>query len=147
MAVLNRYFQALCTDGCQVFARKVLWTVKDALEEIRAIERLSSRGNHINLVRILGHGRIPGFYYIDMEFCDGNLEDHIKGIHPHRFEPALNPIFSPMGIGSIGKDATIWDIMEQITSGICFIHTCGEVHRDLKPRNGTSVILAMWTEC
>lgn len=30
----------------------------------------------------------------------------------------------------------IWRIMEDITSGIAFIHFHKEVHRDLKPRNG-----------
>lgn len=116
------------------------------MEEIGAIERLSSKGKHNNIVVILGYGRIPGFYYIDMEVCDGNLEDYIKGIRPSTFEAALNPLFSHMGIDRVGKDATVWDVMEQITSGICFIHACGEVHRDLKPRNGTLVTLSV-TEC
>ena len=128
------------TDEYQSFARKLLWQVVDALEEIRAIERLSTHGNHINLVAILDHGRIAGFYYIDMEICNGNLEDYIQGIRSDRFEAALNPLFSDKGIRQIGEIATIWDIMEQIACGLCFIHGCREVHRDLKPRNGTSMV-------
>jgi serine/threonine protein kinase len=118
----------------------VLWQAADALEEIEAIQRLSTKGNDINLVAILDHGRIAGFCYIDMEICNGNLEDYIKGIRPRRFEGSLNPLFDAFGIEHIGEIATIWDIMEQISSGLCFIHSCREVHRDLKPRNSTSTL-------
>lgn len=30
-----------------------------------------------------------------------------------------------------------WDILEQIASGVQFIHNHRQVHRDLKPQNGT----------
>jgi serine/threonine protein kinase len=75
------------------------------------------------------------FYYIDMELCQGNLEDFIKGNTPHRFD--LSNIHRLLNVSERGVWG-IWDIMEQITNGIVFIHACGEVHRDLKPRNGTS---------
>src|SRR5271169_2492118 len=113
--------------------------MEDAMEEVRAIEKISSKGNHNNLVAILKHGRLLEswpFYYIDMEFCEGNLEDYIRGIHPERYAARLMSQFSSLGISYVGRVATIWDIMEQIASGICFIHICGQVHRDLKPRNG-----------
>jgi serine/threonine protein kinase len=76
-----------------------------------------------------------------MEICNGNLEDYIKGIRPQRFETALNPLFDNLGIGQIGEIASIWDIMEQIACGLCFIHSCREVHRDLKPRNSRSTMI------
>jgi serine/threonine protein kinase len=32
----------------------------------------------------------------------------------------------------------IWDVMEDLTKGVAFIHSQGHVHRDLKPRNSIS---------
>ena len=75
-----------------------------------------------------------------MEICEGNLEDFIKGNDPQMFEAALNPLFSRTDVRHLAKAATIWNIMEQIASGLCFIHACGEVHRDVKPRNGNTSV-------
>jgi serine/threonine protein kinase len=36
------------------------------------------------------------------------------------------------------KAAQIWNAMKHIASGVTFIHTRNEVHRDLNLRNGTS---------
>ena len=36
------------------------------------------------------------------------------------------------------KAAQIWNIMHHVVSGISFIHSRQEVHRDIKPRNGFS---------
>ena len=70
-----------------------------------------------------------------MELCDGNLEEYILGKSPEKFQFSSNPRL----LGTSMFDNTIlnvWDVMEQISSGLEFIHSKGEVHRDMKPRNG-----------
>lgn len=72
------------------------------------------------------------FYFIDMELCDLNLEEYIR-----------SPATEIQGLLAWGKaivqgDAAflIWTILQQIVSGLVFVHSCGEVHRDLSPQNG-----------
>jgi serine/threonine protein kinase len=112
---------------------------EDALREVRAIEKLARKGIHENLVAIQAHGLIHGmpFTYIDMELCDGNLEDYIQGRRSQTFEATDNSRLLSLNMRESGI-ANIWDIVEQISSGLQFIHSCEEVHRDLKPRNGRS---------
>jgi len=78
---------------------------------------------HLNMVAILRHGEVldSALYYIDMELCDGNLEDYIE---ERRFSGP-----SPLDIKEF------WNIMTQITCGLVHIHKAHLVHRDLKPRN------------
>jgi len=57
-------------------------------------------------------------YFIDMEFCDKNLEEYIHETSNFEID-------------------RIWSIMKDISDGVSFIHSHDEVHRDLKPRNST----------
>ena len=95
---------------------------------------------HRNLVAVQAHGLIHGmpFTYIDMELCDGNLEDYIRGSQSRKFGMAVNPRLLGLTMSELNGIGNIWDIVEQMADGLQFIHSCGEVHRDLKPRNGTS---------
>lgn len=113
------------------------WTKEELLNEARAIDKVFANGSSENLVKVLKHDWLPNlpFYYIDMELCDGNLEEYIHGKRLQDFHISDNPRL----FGARFDDNTIlqiWDIMEQISSGLEFIHSCHEVHRDLKPRNG-----------
>lgn len=116
------------------------WTREDLLNEGRAIDKVFSQGSSENLVAVLRHGWLAPnspFYHIDMEMCNGNLEDYMQGRKPERFCITANPRL----LGATFNDIAIlnvWDIMEQIASGLEFIHRCHEVHRDLKPQNGNS---------
>ena len=86
-----------------VFAWKIItpfanWTREDLLNEVRAIDSLSANEISEKLVLIIQHGSLPDspFYYIDMEFCEDNLERYIKGRYSELIEKSLNP---PFGLG------------------------------------------------
>lgn len=72
-----------------------------------------------------------------MELCDMNLECYIQC-------PETRKRLPPLSGSSLQwtKMIQLWDLMEDITSGIAFIHSEKEVHRDLKPRNSKSRFLA-----
>jgi len=73
-----------------------------------------------------------------MEFCEMNLAHFIEGkwnVDPVTKLPRLTDNMSY----SV-KVGQIWDVVEGITCGLTFIHSEMEIHRDLKPRNGTSLI-------
>jgi len=101
--------------------------------EVRAMDKLC-RTSHNNLIAIYGHGflRPHTFYFIDMECCDTNLEEYIqcktRCVHGLMdWDKAIE-----MGHGEF----IICAIMQQIISGLKYIHDQGEVHRDLNPQNG-----------
>ena len=73
------------------------------------------------LVEIKGKGKLskPVIHYIDMEPCSLDLEAYIRG---EEFDGEKN----------------IWKIMMQIASAVNFVHGCGIIVRDLKPRRSIS---------
>ena len=71
------------------------------------------------------HGWLnSSYYFFDMELCNLNLEEYIRG-------SAKKSI-----VEEAPKDS-IFGIIREIASGLEFIHCHSEVHRDLKPRNGS----------
>ena len=68
-----------------------------------------------------------------MQLCDINLDDYIYKPWPSELT-AKSKFFVPEK-PSIPVE---WAILADLASGLAFIHSLGEVHRDLKPRNGTS---------
>ena len=86
-----------------------------------------SYGSHKNIITIFSHGEFPdkSYAFIDMELCDLSLDEYIKSN------------WSVARVDGPPKEARIWDIMTQIANGLSFIHKNKEIHRDLKPNNGT----------
>ena len=121
----------------QVFARKVIRpfgavTEWDLQNEIRKI------GDHQNshLVRIIKHGSLQGsqYYHVDMELCELNLAQYIKREWPDIVKSGR------YFIAIEGSMAHIWDIVKDIAFGLAFLHGIKEVHRDLKPQNGNTIV-------
>src|SRR5579859_5900583 len=98
------------------------------MNEARAICALYEDGAHPNLVFVRGHGwRLSqGFYYIDMDICDFNLHNYIRDTTlSHAAESRnLYDFTSLSHARETGKRKIwdTWDIMEQISSGIEYIH-------------------------
>ena len=111
-------------------------TKEDVLNEARAIDVLRENGTMDNLVSVTSHGWLSDspYYYIDMELCHGNLEDYIENRPQIQYIQLRNPRLHAVRLMERGV-WNLWDIMEQIASGVEFIHACKQVHRDLKPRN------------
>jgi len=87
------------------------------------------------VISVLSHGWLveDQFYIIDMELCAFNLRDFINS----GIRSALGPQFLDSHLASDAlRSLNAWNIIEQITQGLHFIHGRGEVHRDLKPENG-----------
>src|SRR5271170_5982590 len=109
----------LCLTVNQVFARKIIRvfggvTEKDILNEVRAVEKLCKPGTHKNIVCVFRQGwLLPSYYYLDMEFCDLDLDCWIQ----RRWTPALEeklPYFTA-NLPSRLRMTQIWSIMEDLT--------------------------------
>ena len=83
------------------------------------------------------------YYFFDMECCDVNLEDYIQ--RKWSAEMVTKMPYFTNDIPSRMRMTQIWDVMEDVTSGLAFIHSQGEVHRDLKPRNGIALSFSLLT--
>lgn len=131
-----------------MFARKTLRlfdseSKQDIENEARVVTKLSQKSHH-NIIHVMRHGWLnPALYYIDMELCQKTLAHHIyslnqnSGLPIHFYVNNWRRHFLRVSIEillSIGLD---------ILEGLAQIHRLGEVHRDLKPKNGNSPRLKM----
>jgi len=93
------------------------------------VGKLHNCAIHANLVQIYAQGWLQsysastneGIYFIDMELCHANLKHYIN--ERYEFDGGIEP-------------SEIWHIMQQITSGLKFLHSEKIIHRDMKPENG-----------
>jgi len=70
-----------------------------------------------------------------MEICNLNLDDYILGGLKHVY--GIEKFYDSESIKEPLGCLSFLGIIQQITSGLAFIHSKGELHRDLKPRNGS----------
>jgi serine/threonine protein kinase len=129
------------SKSIQIFARKVLHHNMDdewIQTELQAIEDVRKAGTHRNIVSILRDGKLPqtGLWFIDMELCDLNLQDFISQSWP----PALDNTSPFLGrnISETERMSNVWNIIEQLVSGVAHLHDHNLVHRDIKPQNSKS---------
>jgi serine/threonine protein kinase len=122
----------------QAFARKLMRVpqlddakVRD--NEVQMLKVLSKeRHPHIVSVFRIGMLRNSQDLFIDMELCDLNLRDYIRGTKPRDLVPAFFVRDQPPPMLA----RQIWHVMLQITTGVEYLHCQQVVHRDLKPANG-----------
>jgi serine/threonine protein kinase len=127
------------TKNETAFARKVirpfagLITSVDVENEVRAIRRLC-KTDHPNIVQVLDYGKLKQdgrFFFIDMELCETSLEAFLRGgveVAGVRWETIREDEKRTIKVS--------YNILQHIINGLFYIHTMGEVHRDLSPHNG-----------
>ena len=107
------------------------------------MEKLCKPGeNSQNIVVVLRHGLLATvpYYYFDMELCDFDLEKFGLIL----WKPAAWEEMLTIHSGGIDVDSRmkqVWAIMSHVASGLHYIHMHQEIHRDLKPRNSTTLHL------
>jgi serine/threonine protein kinase len=118
-------------------------TAEHILREIKALEGLCRDRVHANIVAVLKHGILDrGFYFLDMELCELSLDNYIQMSWTQMMKENV-PHLTSSDLPPKTKTSHVWEIMEDITQGVAFIHQRGWIHRDLKPRNGlTNMIQA-----
>jgi serine/threonine protein kinase len=110
-------------------------------DEIENEERVATKlcklsAKHI--VCILRHGRLDhSMFYLDMELCQLNLATYIARKWTQQLCNQIPHLTADFSLGT--RVPRVKQIMLQISNGISFLHFFDEVHRDLKPQNGTTL--------
>jgi len=97
-----------------------------------------------NIVSILGCGHFPQtpFYFIDMEYCDFNLDTYIysKWDKSAIDTKQLGHFVDFDLLNPDQKLGGLLTIMRDIANGVACLHRHRQVHRDLKPRNSKCLL-------
>jgi serine/threonine protein kinase len=137
-------------------------TTDDNENEVKVISNLCQVGGRCqNVVEVQNHGWVDNtmsLYFIDMEYCSETLEERIgaKGTKRNYVKDSERAIAVPdvefqtseaiLSSNSGVFNAEVLDvqfnfepvaeIVEDIVTGLIYLHENKTVHRDLKPRNG-----------
>jgi serine/threonine-protein kinase/endoribonuclease IRE1 len=145
--------QLLESSTGKVFARKLISISLLKLEtienEVRSIKKLSSNGQHANIISFLRTGKLRNthYYFIDMELCNMNLDQYIYHKTINSLDPSQALPYFITDSPSPVKSHQIWNIMRQIANGVVHLHTLSMAHRDLKPANGTLFFFLVNYQC
>jgi len=106
------------------------WVTDDEISHhASVIDKLCFSGNR-NIVQVFSQActneKSP-VYYIDMELCTSTLAEYIGNVGFWQGQRSQSPKEKLFGT---------FEIMRQLAEAVRFIHSCGEVHRDLNPTNG-----------
>jgi serine/threonine protein kinase len=74
-----------------------------------------------------------------MELCDFNLYTYIQGTLPSQMLSKVPHLFLDDHSTPQREISQACQIMTDIMKGVAYIHSLDEVHRDLKPQNGTII--------
>src|ERR1700694_5976076 len=101
------------------------------------IDRLIADGGHENMINVFKHDWLLNErYYIDMELCLFNLQHFID--EDVKSALGLSKYFDPGQSSDQNlQSLSMWSILTSISKGLEYIHRSGELHRDLKPQNGS----------
>ena len=122
----------------QSLARKVITdsnpeTIKQHKKEVESLRLLQAEPEpHPNIIQYIQDGmRTPSsICFIDMEFCEMNLEQFIHG---------TRTVTGTYGLPQWDKENPdvflIIAIFQQLLSGLDFIHRKNLIHRDVDPKN------------
>jgi len=102
--------------------------------EIRAAVKLCRPGAHNNIVAVLDIGEIPmtSFFFLDMELCDLSLDAYIYQRWTARIRDKVPAFVRESPLEQVTE---VGQIMTDMTNAVEYIHSHGEIHRDLKPHN------------
>jgi len=116
--------------------------LEDIENEIRAVTRICDKGGaHQNIVTLIRDGKLleSRHVFIDMELYAFNLEIYAEKLWaPTGLEGSILEYREIAKVDARLRMPYIWVIMIQIATAIQFIHSLGEIHRNLKPHNGIS---------